>query len=158
MLGLSAETGLANNGVLQGLLVILGSGAVTGVATYLLLRSRFKAASGNTRTSFPSSTTDHLDEVLMSRATAMGLRLPVERTGAKPVKVRFSDGSEDFYFERDLERYDLYILGGITPLDRSTINDPPKMISEWTRRDKVQWLVNHRLKSDEADALEAKAE
>ncbi len=160
MLALSAETGLANNGVLQGLVVILGSGAVTGVATYLWLKSRLEdAASGaRTSTSLPGSTPDHLDEVMTNRAVSMGLRLPVERSGAKPVKVRFSDGSEDFYFERDLERYDVYILGGITPLDRSTINDPPKMVSEWTRREKVQWLANHPLKPDKADALEPKSE
>ena len=83
----------------------------------------------------------------------MGIPLPIETTGVKPVKARFSDGSEVFYFERDLDRYDRYIYGGITPLDRSTVNDPPRTISEWTRNEKIQWLADHPMKMDESDAL-----
>ncbi len=82
----------------------------------------------------------------------MGLRLPLETAGAKPVTVRFSDGSEVFYFERYLGRYDRYIYSGITPLENSTVNDPPRTISEWTRGEKIQWLTDHPLKMDESDA------
>jgi len=152
MLALSAETGLANNGLLQGVVVILASGAVTGVTTYVWLVRRFGGSDASTNKSLRKSTVDHLDEVLTERATAMGLRLPVERVGVKPVKVRFSDGSEVFYFERDLDRYDRYLYGGITPLDRSTVDDPPKTISEWTRSEKIRWLTDHPMKMDESDA------
>jgi hypothetical protein len=154
MLALSAETGLGNNGLLQGVVVMVASGLVTGIATYVLLLRRFigsepgRPSSGSLR----NSTADHLDEVLTERASALSLRLPVETSGVKPVKVRFSDGSEVFYFERDLDRYDRYVLGGITPLDQSTVDDPPRPISEWVRNEKVRWLSDHPMRMDESDA------
>lgn len=149
MLALSAGTGLGNNELLQALVIILGSFAVTGVSTYLLLARRY----GNHPDSYPEASPDHLDQVLVERSVSMGIRLPVERGGVKPVKVRFSDGSEVFYFERDLERYDRYVYGGLTPLDRSTVEDPPKTISEWTRHEKIRWLTEHPQKLDESDVL-----
>ena len=154
MLALSAETGLADNGLLQGVVVMVASGLVTGIATYLLLLRRYRGSEHDTasKTSLRNSATDHLDEVMTERAMALGLRLPVEQTGVKPVRVRFSDGSEVFYFERDLDRYDRYLLGGITPLDRSTIDDPPKLISEWPRSEKIRWLSDHPMKTDKSDA------
>jgi len=152
MMALSAETGLVNNGFLQGAAVILASGALTGVTTYLWLARRFGGSDASTEKSLRNSTVDHLDEVMTERAAAMGLRLPVERVGVKPVKIRFSDGSEVFYFERDLDRYDRYVLAGITPLDRSTVDDPPKTISEWTRSEKITWLSDHPMKMDGSDA------
>ncbi|HET7846085.1 MAG TPA: hypothetical protein VFL72_01245 [Acidimicrobiia bacterium] len=154
MLALSAETALVDSGLLEGALVMVASGLVTGIATYLLLLRRYRG-SGHDPTSnmsLANSTADHLDEVLTERAAALGLRLPVGQAGVKPVRVRFSDGSEVFYFERDLDRYDRYLLGGITPLDRSTIDDPPKLISTWTRSEKIRWLSDHPMKTDKSDA------
>lgn len=145
----------ANTGLLQGVAVILTSGALTGIATYLWLLRRYEGPVPDSRSSnaLRNSSDDHLDDVLTARAAAMGIPLPIETTGVKPVKARFSDGSEVFYFERDLDRYDRYIYGGITPLDRSTVNDPPRTISEWTRNEKIQWLADHPMKMDESDAL-----
>jgi hypothetical protein len=64
----------------------------------------------------------------------------------------FSDGSEVFYFERDLERYDRYVLGGLTSLDNSTVEDAPQPISSWTRPEKLRWLMEHPQQLDESDA------
>jgi hypothetical protein len=155
MLALSAETGLADNGLLQGMVVIIASGVVTGIATYLLLLRRFRGSEPDTPSSrsLLNSTADPLDEVLAERAAALGIRLPVEQAGVKPIKVRFSDGSEVFYFERDLDRFDRYVFGGITPLDRSTVDDPPQLISEWARNEKIRWLTDHPMQMDESDAM-----
>jgi len=133
---------------------MVASGLVTGVATclFLLRRNRGSEHDMAATAALRNAAADHLDEVLTERAMALGLRLPVEQAGVKPVKVRFSDGSEVFYFERDLERYDRYLLGGITPLDRSTVDDPPKLISEWTRSEKIRWLSDHPMKTDKSDA------
>lgn len=154
MLALSAETGLANNGLLQGVVVMVASGLVTGIATYVLLLRRFRGSESGTPSSgsLRNSTADNPDQVLTERAAALSLRLPVEKSGVKPVKVRFSGGSEVFFFERDLDRYDRYMLGGITPLDRSTVDDPPKLISEWARSEKIRWLSDHPMRMDESDA------
>lgn len=149
MLALSAGIGLGNSELLQALVVILGSFAVSGVSTYVVLAHRHR----NRPDSALNPTPDHLDAVLIERARSMGIRLPVERGAGKPVRVRFSDGSELFYFERDLDRYDRHVLGGLTPLDCCTVEDPPQMISEWTRHDKLRWLVEHPQKLDESDAL-----
>lgn len=135
------------------MIVIIASGAVTGIITYLwLLRRHPASAPAPEPASERNSTVDHLDEVLTERAVALGLRLPVEHVGVKPVKVRFSDGSEVFYFERDLDRYDRYIYGGITPLEQSTVEDPPKTIFEWARSEKVRWLSDHPMEMDQSDA------
>jgi len=133
---------------------MVASGLVTGIATYLLLLRRYRSSEPGTSSvgSLRNVTADHLDEVMTERAVALGLRLPVGQAGVKPVKVRFSDGSEVFYFERDLERYDRYVLGGITPLDRSTVDDPPKLISEWARSEKIRWLSDHPMRTDRSDA------
>jgi hypothetical protein len=152
MVAMSAGTDLANNGLLQGVVVILGSGAITGVATYAwLLRRNDQKGATSTNVSAENST-DHLDDVMTARAASIGLRLPVEHIGVKPVKVMFSDGSEGFFFERDLDRYDRYVYGGITPFDRSTIDDPPKIISAWPRSEKIRWLSDHPMTMDESDA------
>ena len=82
----------------------------------------------------------------------MSLRVPVEKVGTKPAKVLFSDGLEFYYFERDVHVYDHYIYEGITPIDRCTINDPPKVIVEWPRSEKIQWLNDHPFKMDESGA------
>lgn len=143
----------ANSGLPQGVVVMIASGMVTGFATYLWLLRRLERFGPNARTnnSLRHSSDDHLDQVLTERARALGLRVPVETAGGKPVEISFSDGSVVFYFERDLDRYDRYIFGGITPLESSTVNDPPKTISEWTRNEKIQWLADNPMTMDESD-------
>jgi hypothetical protein len=153
MPALAAGSGVATDEVLKSLIVIVASATICGMTTYLWLRQRLIASeSAVTNSQSSDAIPDHLDEVLIARACAMGIGLPVTRHGVRPVGVRFSDRSEVFYFERDLETYDRYIFGGLTSLERSTVDDPPRMISEWTRREKVRWLADHPLTMDESGA------